>query len=95
VCEARDIADLLLNQAGKQVLLHVKRGRARRKRAVIVTPVSIGQADGLRYSDWEQEGAAGGHCLERQIGYLHLRAMGARHRRLRARLLRNVDSVKA
>ncbi|MDR7052135.1 tricorn protease [Duganella sp. 3397] len=76
--EARDIADLLLNQAGKQVLLQVK-GKNSRSRPVIVLPVDMTKQAALRYSDWEQsrarqvETASGG-----RIGYLHLRAMGAR-----------------
>jgi hypothetical protein len=39
VLEARDIADLLLNQADKQVLLQVK--RKAETRAVIVLPVTM------------------------------------------------------
>jgi tricorn protease len=76
VLEARDIADLLLNQAGKQVLLQVQ--RKNESRAVIVLPVNMTRQAALRYSDWEQsraqqvEKASGG-----RIGYLHLRAMGA------------------
>ncbi len=81
VLEARDIADLLLNQAGRQVLLHVQpkdgphRGKAR---AVITLPVTAAREDALQYADWEQgratqvAEASGG-----RIGYLHLRAMGA------------------
>ncbi|KQQ46314.1 peptidase S41 [Duganella sp. Leaf126] len=75
---ARDIADLLLNQAGKQVLLQVQ-GKDKRSRPVIVLPVDMSRQAALRYSDWEQsrarqvEAASGG-----RIGYLHLRAMGAR-----------------
>jgi tricorn protease len=73
--EVRDIADELLNQAGRQTLLTVKRpGGSSRK--VIVTPVSMQRQASLRYSDWEQgrarqvDEASGG-----KIGYLHLRAM--------------------
>ncbi|MES2321579.1 MAG: S41 family peptidase [Pseudomonadota bacterium] len=76
--QARDIADLLLNQAGKQVLLHVKSGAAP-SRAVIVTPISIGKHAGLRYSDWEQSRAMEvDKASKGRIGYLHLRAMGPR-----------------
>jgi tricorn protease len=80
VLEARDIADLLLNQAGRQVLLNVqpKDGGSRGKpRAVIAVPVSSAREAALQYTDWEQgrarqvAEASGG-----RIGYLHLRAMG-------------------
>ncbi|MGG7603080.1 S41 family peptidase [Massilia sp. BKSP1R2A-1] len=73
--EARDIADLLLDQADKQVLLHVKSPGAR-PRAVIVTPVSMARHASLRYADWEQGRAQQADAASRgKIGYLHLRAM--------------------
>lgn len=82
---ARDMADLLLNTAGKQVLLQVRSagnhegGQGMHNRAVIVTPVNMVQHAALRYSDWEQSRA---RAVERaskgRIGYLHLRAMGGR-----------------
>lgn len=74
VLKARDISDLLLNQADKQVLLHYLRGE--QSKTVLVTPVTMMKHAQLRYSDWEQsiankvELASGG-----KIGYLHLRAM--------------------
>jgi tricorn protease len=77
VLETRDIADLLLNQAGRQVLLQVQ-PREGKARAVIAVPVPIAKESALRYGDWEQSrarqvnDASGG-----RIGYLHLRAMGA------------------
>jgi tricorn protease len=75
--EARDIADLLLNQAGKQVLLHVRRGQGA-ARPMIVTPVTLEKQSALRYSDWEQERAARvAKASDGHIGYLHLRAMGS------------------
>ncbi|MBI3283569.1 MAG: PD40 domain-containing protein [Burkholderiales bacterium] len=78
VLEARDISDLLLNQADQQVLLHVRRG-AQAARAVIVTPVSMDKQNNLRYSDWEQERSERVHRASKgSIGYLHLRAMGQR-----------------
>ncbi|QBE62489.1 S41 family peptidase [Pseudoduganella lutea] len=80
VLEARNIADLLLNQAGRQVLLNVQPkgdAGAGKARAVIAVPVPAAKEDALQYSDWEQgrarqvaEASAG------RIGYLHLRAMG-------------------
>jgi tricorn protease len=75
---ARDIADLLLSQGDKQVLLHVKRG-AGAPRAMMVTPVTMAKHLALRYSDWEQERAQMVARAGRgRIGYLHLRAMGGR-----------------
>jgi tricorn protease len=77
--EARDIADLLLNQADKQVLLNVKSQGAAATRAVIVTPVSMARQASLRYADWEQGRAQQVEAASKgKIGYLHLRAMGAR-----------------
>ena len=77
--EARDIADLLLDQAGKQVLLHVKSPGDKagaRPRAVIVTPVTMARHASLRYSDWEQGRAQQADAASKgKIGYLHLRAM--------------------
>ncbi len=76
VLEARDISDLLLNQADKQVLLNVTTAKGV-ARSVIVTPVAAARQATLRYGDWEQ-GLA--HQVDQaskgRIGYLHLRAMG-------------------
>lgn len=80
--EARDIADLLLDTAGKQVLLHVKSQGARlenKPRPVIVTPATMARHASLRYADWEQGRAQQTDAASRgKIGYLHLRAMVAR-----------------
>ncbi|MES2070543.1 MAG: S41 family peptidase [Pseudomonadota bacterium] len=77
VLQARDISDLLLNQADRQVLLHVKRGGAAAK-AFIVLPVSMIKQNSLRYSDWEQSRSSRVDTASKgKIGYLHLRAMGA------------------
>jgi tricorn protease len=80
VLEARDIADLLLNQADRQVLLNVKRPNEKGvTRAVIVTPVNMARQTALRYSDWEQSRASQVEAASKgRIGYLHLRAMGPR-----------------
>jgi tricorn protease len=76
--EARDIADLLLDTAGKQVLLHVKSSNGK-VRAVIVTPVTMATHASLRYADWEQGRAQQTEAASKgRIGYLHLRAMVAR-----------------
>lgn len=75
--EARDIADLLLSQADKQVLLHVKRGAAAPK-AMMITPVSMARNNSLRYGDWERSRATQvSKASNGRIGYLHLRAMTA------------------
>jgi len=76
--EARDIADLLLDTAGKQVLLNVKRAGGP-ARAMIVTPVPMARHASLRYADWEQGRAQQVDAASKgKIGYLHLRAMVAR-----------------
>jgi len=72
-----DPKELLRNQAGRQVLLRVKSAGAS-SRDVIVNPISMSQQSNLRYDQWEYtrrqrvEKMSGG-----DIGYVHLRAMGA------------------
>ncbi|MCE3264257.1 MAG: peptidase [Pseudoduganella sp.] len=76
VLEARDISDLLLNQADKQVLLNVATAKGA-QRSVIVTPVPLARHALLRYGDWEQGLARKvDEASKGRIGYLHLRAMG-------------------
>ncbi|MCB1561116.1 MAG: PDZ domain-containing protein [Xanthomonadales bacterium] len=71
------LADALANQAGKQVLLDLRRGGA--AKPVVVVPGSVRDEAGLRQDDWEQrtrertQAASNG-----RIGYLHLRAMTGR-----------------
>jgi tricorn protease len=73
-----DVSVLLRGQAGKQVLLRVKPKAGGPARDVIVEPIAAQAEDGLRYDEWEYtrrlavEKAGAG-----QIGYVHLRAMGA------------------
>ena len=72
---AADLADALANQAGKQVLLDLRRNGVQH-RAVAVAIDSRGEA-ALRYGDWEQSRRE--RVADRgkgRIGYLHLRAMG-------------------
>ncbi|MEI9984827.1 MAG: S41 family peptidase [Aliidongia sp.] len=83
VAAVDDIAQLLNNTAGQQVLLTLSRSDAKDKKApareikTVVTAVDGGGNARLRYSDWEEsrrdivEHEGSGH-----IGYLHLRAMG-------------------
>ncbi|HEY9102970.1 S41 family peptidase [Chitinimonas sp.] len=74
--EARDISDLLLNQAGQQVLLEIKRGDAP-SRKVVVVAVNAQRQAALRYTDWEQtRKEAVEKAGQGKLGYLHLRAMG-------------------
>jgi tricorn protease len=76
-----DIGALLRHQAGRQVLLHVRSGGGEDvSRDVIVEPISMREAEDLRYDEWEytrrleveREGAG-------ELGYVHLRAMGSRN----------------
>jgi tricorn protease len=72
-----DPESLLRNQAGRQVLLHLK-PTAGAAFDAIVTPLNSADASALRYTDWEQTRR---HRVDEagasQIGYVHLRAMGS------------------
>ena len=72
-----DVAALLRNQAGRQVLLHVK-PKDRLSRDVIVVPMKPSDERSLRYDDWEYERR---RRVEEQgkgaLGYVHLRAMSS------------------
>jgi tricorn protease len=74
---ARDIHALLRDQAGKQMLLKVKPKAGGAARDVVVTPISMGAENDLRYDEWQYtrrlavEKASGN-----RMGYVHLRAMG-------------------
>jgi tricorn protease len=73
-----DCGMLLRNKAGVQVLLRVTPAKGGPSREVIVTPMTVVQANDLRYHEWEYtrrlkvEQLSGG-----RIGYVHLRAMGS------------------
>ncbi|MBR7801260.1 S41 family peptidase [Undibacterium fentianense] len=76
VLSVRDISDLLLNQADKQVLLQFKRANQTVK-TILVSPINMQKQANLRYSDWEQSLASKvNRTSNGKIGYLHLRAMG-------------------
>lgn len=67
----------LRNQAGQQVLLHVRSGTGTNEFDAVVKPISLGDDDNLRYTEWEytrrlrvEEKGKG------DLGYVHLRAMG-------------------
>jgi tricorn protease len=76
VLSAADPAELLRNQAGKQVLLRFRKGTDTHE--VIVKPIGLGAERNLQYNEWEYtrrmvvESASSG-----KIGYVHLRAMGS------------------
>ncbi|MBI3228614.1 MAG: PDZ domain-containing protein, partial [Burkholderiales bacterium] len=74
VAEVADIAQLLENQVGQQVLLHYLRGQ--QHKSAIVQPVNADRNVALRYTDWEwsrQQQVE--QASQGKIGYLHLRAM--------------------
>jgi tricorn protease len=72
-----DIASLLRNQAGKQVLLRVKRPGEAQAREVIVKAVSAGAERDMRYHEWiEQRRALVEEWGQGRIGYVYLAAMG-------------------
>jgi tricorn protease len=72
-----DPAELLRNQADKQVLLRVRPKDKTEPRDVVVKPITMAREADLRYAEWEYtrrlavEQASGG-----KMGYVHLRAMG-------------------
>ena len=73
-----DPSEALRDQAGKQVLLHVRAKDGAASRDVIVVPISERRAANLRYDEWEYTRRL---AVEQKshgtIGYLHLRAMTA------------------
>ena len=73
---ARDIGELLRHKAGKQVLLALKPAKGESRR-VVVKPLSVREDDDLRYHEWEYTRRLAAEKLGgRDIGYVHLRAMG-------------------
>jgi tricorn protease len=75
---ATDPAELLRNQAGKQVLMRVRPKDKTEPRDVIVKPVTMQQEAELRYAEWEYtRRLAVDQASAGKIGYVHLRAMGA------------------
>lgn len=70
-------SDLLRDQAGRQVLLTLKKSGASERRQTVVKPISPEEDANLRYTEWEytrrqtvEQKSAG------RIAYVHLRAMG-------------------
>lgn len=70
-----DLTAALSNQAGKQVLLTLKRGKTLQQ--TVVEPVSINDNARLRYQDWVAGNQQKVAAADEQFGYLHLYAMGA------------------
>jgi tricorn protease len=71
--------DLLLkNQAGQQVLLHIRSVEPAREFDAIVKPISLADDENLRYSEWEETRRLRVEEMGKgDIGYVHLRAMGS------------------
>lgn len=65
----------LRNQAGKQVLLKLKRGRAEIK--TVIVPGDMGQDRQFRYNDWVHNNRLKVEAAGSELGYLHIQAMGA------------------
>ena len=73
-----DAEMLLRNQAGRQVLLRVQPAAGGDSFSRIVVPAPAAEAAALRYSDWEYTRMKSAAAQsDNQIGYVHLRAMGA------------------
>jgi tricorn protease len=73
-----DPAELLRSQAGRQVLLRVKPRDGGSVREVIVKPITQSREADLRYDEWEYtRRKLVDRMSDSQLGYVHLRAMGA------------------
>jgi len=66
----------LRNQAGKQVLLKLKRGR--NEIQTVVVPTDLNRDYNLRYYDWVHGNRGKVESTDSDLGYLHLQAMGSR-----------------
>jgi tricorn protease len=63
----------LRNQAGKQILMKLRRGRVDVQ--TVVVPAEIDDDYGFRYKDWVQSNRLKVEESDSEIGYLHLRSM--------------------
>jgi len=63
----------LRNQAGKQVLLQLQRGRDELK--TVVVPVESREDYSLRYNDWVTENRIKVEAEDADLGYVHIRSM--------------------
>jgi tricorn protease len=78
VLSLSDIGDALRNQAHRQVLVRLKSPAAASSRDVVVNPMTAQEEAGLRYDEWEYTRRQRVEELSKgEIGYVHLRAMGA------------------
>jgi tricorn protease len=76
---APDIGALLRHKAGQQVLVSVKPARGAPRDAV-VTPISLREAQTLRYHDWDRSRRELVEEMGKgELGYVHLRAMGGQN----------------
>ena len=76
--ETKSIVDVnrqLINQAGKQVLLKLKRGKKTIK--TVVVPASSRQDSRIRYNEWVHQNRAKVEKANDEVGYLHIYAMGS------------------
>ncbi len=79
VLSKSDIGELLENQALREVLLRVKTPGAPASRDVVVKPMTAEEEVDLRYDEWEYTRRLRVEDLGKgDLGYVHLRAMGAR-----------------
>jgi tricorn protease len=77
--DGRDPAPLLQGQGGRQVLLSVRAAAGGDPRPIVVTALPPREDRDLRHSDWEEGRRAEVERLGAgRLGYVHLRAMGAR-----------------
>jgi tricorn protease len=68
---------LLKNQAGQQVLLHIRSAKSGKAFDTVVKPIEPNAEQNLRYDDWEfTERNLIDKLSNGKIGYVHLRAMG-------------------
>jgi tricorn protease len=75
--DVAELGELLRGRAGQQVLLDVTPAKGAPRQAVVV-PVNRARDFDLRYDDWEYtRRLAVERASKDQIGYVHLRAMGA------------------
>ena len=71
-----DLHRALRNQAGKQVLLQLLRGRESIE--TVVVPSAANQDSQYRYNDWVHGKRNKVEAAGTELGYVHLRAMGNR-----------------
>ncbi|WP_196140223.1 S41 family peptidase [Aliikangiella sp. G2MR2-5] len=69
------VNNALLNQAGKQILIELKRNNKHHK--TVIVPTDTRTDNRLRYNDWVSENRKKVEQSKENIGYLHLYAMGS------------------